>query len=799
MSALAGIRVLELAGGVAGEFCGRLLADFGADVIKLERPGRGSATRYLGPFAPRGEDPERSGLFAWLNTNKSSVAADLAGEGGRTALAGLLGAVDAVIDDHAPGWLQGLGLDADSLARSNPGLVVCAISPFGADAPQERRHAEDINVFHASGWGYHTPSGADDGQAPLKGAGRFLPSYESGLEAALCLAAALLDREAGGAGRFIDVSAQAVLASRVDYVLAQMAAGDLPVSADRRAFDLFGPAGIFPCREGYAYIWMSAPAHWEALRAILGNPAWMQEFPANWLERDCTPERVARCRAGIAGWLATQDRHEAAATAQERGLTLVPVNDASDLIASPQYAYRGFFSELQHPVQGAALYPTVPYRLSATPARLARPAPLLGQHTAEKLAELRSSGARRAAPTATHGEGGPLAGVRVVELTKVWAGPYVGKLLAYLGAEVIRVESEGSLDVTRSFGVDDINNAPGFHAVNPQKLSVQINMKSEEGIALLLDLIRTSDIVVENLRPGASRRLGLDYARLKAVNPRLVYVAMGMYGSEGPLAYQTGYAPCFVALGGLTALVGYPGAAPSGMNIRYADSTFGTLAAYAGLVALRHARRTGIGQFVDVSAVECMSSMIGDAIMDYTLNGVIRTCDGNRHENMAPHGVYPCAGGEWLSIAAGTDDAWRSLAEVMGRGELAAHPDFATLTARKANEDALDALVADWTSGADAAALAAALQGAGVAAAKSQNSLDVVADVQLWARGFFRQVEDGAGRGRTTLGPGWTMSRAAPITRAAPRLGEHTAQVLTSVLGLSTERQRELAERGVTR
>jgi len=795
--ALAGIRVLELAEGVAGEFCGKLLADFGADVIKLEQPGRGSPTRHLGPFAPRGQDPERSGLFAWLNTNKSSVEFDLGGAQSSDALAGLSGAVDAVIDDHGAGWLRERGLDADTCARSHPGLVVCAISPYGDQTPPDRRHAEDINVFHASGWGYHTPSGADDTQPPLKGAGRFLPSYESGLEAALCVAAALLDREAGGAGRFIDVSGQAVLASRVDYVLAQMAAGDLPVGADRRAFDLFGPAGIFPCREGFAYIWMSAPAHWEALRQILGDPEWMRSFPDNWLERDCTPERVARCREGIAGWLATQDKHEAAATAQELGLTLVPVNDASDLAASPQYNFRGFFTAVDHPVQGEVLYPGVPYRLSETPARIESPAPLLGEHTAAKLAELRAGAKRHAAITAN--EGGPLAGVRVVELTKVWAGPYVGKLLAYLGAEVIRVESEGSLDVTRSFGVDDINNAPGFHAVNPEKLSVQINMKSEEGIALLLDLIRESDIVVENLRPGAAGRLGLDYTRLVDINPRLVYVAMGMYGSAGPLAYQTGYAPCFVALSGLTSLVGYAGGAPSGMNIRYADSTFGTMAAFAGLVALRHARRSGSGQFVDVSAVECMSSMIGDAIMDYTLNGVIRRCDGNRHENMAPHGVYPCAGGEWLSIAVAGDEAWQGLAATMGRPELAALADFATLAARKANEDSLDTLVARWTASGDAAELAATLQAAGVAAAKSQNSLDVVSDAHLWARGFFRQVEDSAGHSRTTLGPGWTMNRSAPITRGAPRLGEHTAQVLTAVLGLSPERQRELAARGVTR
>ncbi len=799
MSALRSIRVLELAESVAGEFCGKLLADFGAEVIKLERPGQGSPTRHVGPFAPRGADPERSGLFAWLNTNKSSVELALE-EGGSEALAGLLGSVDVVIDDHEDGWLRARGLGAAACEEYYPHLVVCAISPFGAEAPEERRHAEEITVFHASGWGYHTPSGATGEQPPLNGAGRFLPGYEAGLDGAVCVAAALFERAASGLGRFIDVSAQAVLASRVDYVLAQMAAGDMPVSADRGAFDLAGPAGIFPCREGFAYIWMSAPAHWDALRQILGDPEWMHSFPDNWLERECTPERVEQCRQGIAGWLATQDKHEAAAAAQELGLTLVPVNDASDLQASPQYRHRGFFTEVVHPEQGAAFYPTVPYRLGETPARIERPAPLLGQHTQEVLESLDGDGRGGApAPSPDRAADGPLAGVRVLELTKVWAGPCVGKLLAFLGAEVIRVESEGSLDVTRTFGVDDINNAPGFHAVNPQKLSVQINMKSEEGIALLLDLVRESDIVVENLRPGAAGRLGLDYERLHSVNERIVYIAMGMYGSTGPLAYQTGYAPCFVALGGPTSLVGYDGEAPSGMNVRYADSTFGTLATYAGLVALLHACDTGRGQLVDVSAVESMSVMVADSIMDYTLNGVIHTCNGNRHADMAPHGVYACGGGEWISIAVSSDDAWRALAQVMERPDLAGDTELATQPGRKAREQELDDMLREWTSGRDAAALAVELQQRGIAAAKSQSSLDMLADAHLWARGFYRDVTDSSGKSRTTTGPGWKMSREITITRAAPSLGEHTARVLKEVLGLSAEEQALLADKGVTR
>jgi len=386
MSALTGIRVLELAEGVAGEYCGKLLADFGAELIKLEKPGCGSPTRRLGPFAPAGADPERSGLFAYLNTNKHSIEFDVHAAEQRETLDRLLDRVDLVIDDHPAGWLASVGLDPDQVNVRRPGLVLCSITAFGQEPPPELHNAEDLTVFNASGWGYHTPSGAGDEQPPLKGAGRFLPSYEAGLEAAMCVVAALYDREASALGRFIDISQREVLASRADYVLAQMVAGDMAVSNDRTAYDLHGPAGIFPCRDGFAYIWMSTPAHWGALRQLLGTPPWMDTFAEDWLERDCTPDRVSQCRHHLAEWLRHEDKHEVAAAAQKLGLTLVAVNDASDLVSSPQYEYSGFFSQVTHPVQGTALYPTVPYHLSATPAGISSAAPLLGQHTDTTLA-----------------------------------------------------------------------------------------------------------------------------------------------------------------------------------------------------------------------------------------------------------------------------------------------------------------------------------------------------------------------------------------------------------------------------
>ncbi|HMO67294.1 MAG TPA: CoA transferase, partial [Novosphingobium sp.] len=203
MSALSEITVLELAETVAGEYCGKLLADFGARVIKVERPGLGSPTRRLAPHAADGAG--HGGLFAYLNAGKRSVVLDLEQAGGRARLAGLADLADVVIDDHATGWLARVGIDPDEVRASWPAMVLCAITPYGQNPPPERAHAEDLIVFHSSGWGYHTPGVGFESRPPLKGPGRFLVSYEAGQEAAMAIAACLLGRDAGQGGRFIDL------------------------------------------------------------------------------------------------------------------------------------------------------------------------------------------------------------------------------------------------------------------------------------------------------------------------------------------------------------------------------------------------------------------------------------------------------------------------------------------------------------------------------------------------------------------------------------------------------------------
>jgi crotonobetainyl-CoA:carnitine CoA-transferase CaiB-like acyl-CoA transferase len=764
MSALTGLRVVELAESVAGEYCGKLLADFGAEVIKIEAPGRGSPTRAMAPI-----------LFAYLNTNKRSIELDVTSD---ERLHEIIGSSDAVVDDRDRSW-----------AGRHPGVVFCAITPFGQGAAAELANAKSINVFHASGWGYHTPSHADPAYPPLQGPGRFLTDYEAGLEAALCVASALFARLHTGQGEFIDISQHAVLVSRADCILGRFITGEVPAAGNRDDYDQQGPASFFACADGHVYLYMTSRAHWLGVKALMGQPEWLDAFDDDWLEFSVTPQKVAEFQRGFAAWVRELPKDAAAEQAQRMGVPLVPVNGAADLRESPQYQHRGFFSDVTHPVLGTAAYPTVPYRLSASPAEIRAAAPTLGQHTAEVLDRLDT---RPPAPAVAcpqlkppkDARGGPLEGVRVVELTKVWAGPYAGKLLALLGAEVIKVETAALPEEMRAYGGTDINHAPFFLSINPEILSVDFDIKSPEGMARLRELIAQSDILINNLRPGAMERQGLGYQQLTAIKPDIISVSIKMWGNDGPLGHQTGYAPCFAALAGLASLVGYPGGPPLGASMRYGDSTVGAAAAFAAVVALLHRELSGTGQFVDVSAVETLSSMIGDCLLEQSLTEKPLGPNGNRHPDMCPHGCYPCSGGSWVSVAVANDAEWRGLCDALDAPSLAAEPHYATLEQRRKHVERLDADLARLTRDHDAEELARRLRAVGVPACKSATAVDVIGDQQLWDRELYRFVTDHREGQRPILGPSWRMTRnPASISRGAPDLGEDTDYVLHEILG----------------
>ena len=375
--ALDGIMVVEIAHRPAGEYAAKLLADLGAEVIKVEPVG-GAATRRMGPF----KDGE-STLFQFLNANKKSVVLDLAEPSGRAMLDRLLARANALIDDHDEAWGETHGLTAPAVAAAHPRLVHCVITPFGQGAPPEWQNARSINVINAGGWAYHSPSETPVDKPPLKGAGRFLPDYESGIDAAMCTMASLLRQRRTGSGQFIDISEVEVQLNRIDCVLDRMLAGEAEPGPERTAYDMGGPGTSFACKDGHIYVFMTTRAHWLALLKLMGDPAWGQDFREDWLEFDCTRENVVRFRDHFAAWIARQEKLAITEAAQKAGVAMVPVNTAADLPENEQFAHRGFFQTLDHPLFGKVAYPTAAYRMSASPVRIATPAPGLGEHGAE--------------------------------------------------------------------------------------------------------------------------------------------------------------------------------------------------------------------------------------------------------------------------------------------------------------------------------------------------------------------------------------------------------------------------------
>ena len=392
---------------------------------------------------------------------------------------------------------------------------------------------------------------------------------------------------------------------------------------------------------------------------------------------------------------------------------------------------------------------------------------------------------------------GPLAGVRVLALAKVWAGPYAAKMLSLLGAEVIKVESMGALDEMRAYGGVDIEHAPYFLSQNTEILSARVNLKRTEGIEQLKALIAHSDIVLDNLRPGALEKLGLGYEDMKAIKQDIIHVAIKMYGSEGPKGQHTGYAPSFAAIGGLNYLVGHEGDVPRGMNIRYGDTTAGAAAAFGAIAALHHRERTGEGQFVDLSAVETISSLIGDSLFAYGLTGEEPHHDGNFHPELSPHGAYPCRDQGWISIACSSDEEWRTLASQLGSAELVSDPRFASHEARIANRHDLDVAIGKLTQPHDSVELGDRLRASGLSAYPSASSMALAVDEYFWARQSYRMVENGNGDIRPVVGAPWRIEPDGPeIVHGAPTLGEHDEYVYRELLGLDEAEYARLKESG---
>jgi len=411
----------------------------------------------------------------------------------------------------------------------------------------------------------------------------------------------------------------------------------------------------------------------------------------------------------------------------------------------------------------------------------------------------------------------PLSGVRILDLTHVWAGPLAMRILASFGAEVIKVESTRRYDMSRGEAVagpgagrvfiypnadpgdEPWNREARFIERNYNKLGLTLDLTRPAGVELFKRLVRVSDVVVESFRVGVMANFGLDYPQLRAVKPDIIMVSLSSQGQTGPESGYGSFGAVLEQTGGLAAITGYEPDAPTATGTFIPDPVVAALAAGLVVAALHFRRRTGLGLYIDLSQRETVTAIVGEVIMDYVMNGRVQRPMGNRHPTMAPHGVYPCAGEDrWVAIAVEDDAQFAALCRLMGRPELAEDPRFADVVSRRRSQDELDLIIAEWTRQHDHLDLMYRLQAAGVPAGAVLDGRELLADPHLKARQFFRELDQpGVGRYPVSFG-GLKLHRTpAQILRPAPRLGEHNEYILENLLGLTREEILTLEGEGV--
>ena len=503
-------------------------------------------------------------------------------------------------------------------------------------------------------------------------------------------------------------------------------------------------------------------------------------------------------------WCLGQPMLEVYRRAQELRIAVAPVNTVADLLASEQMAVRkGFVAP--DPAAPDVLYPAPPLGLTETPASVERAAPPLDEHAADVEPSGGSGTVGGVDSVGAPGEGA-LAGLRVIEVTANWAGPLVGRHMGDLGAEVIKVEHVAR-PATRALwypgnepGKRPYNRAGYFNNLNRSKLDVSLDLSTDEGRELFLDLVERADVVVENNSARVMPNLGLSWEELSARNPRLVMASISGFGASGPERDYVAYGANIEASSGLAAVTGYhDDDLPYRANTFYADPITGNYATIAVLAALRARSLTGRGQWIDLSLNECAASFFGDAFVEYQRTGEPPPRRGNRHPVDAPQGAYQTVGDDdWFVLTVRDDEEWQALCSVLGRDDWATDVELATAEGRRTRHDELDAAIAAWASDLDHREAAETLQAAGVPAAPVLANYELVTDRHLHERGFYIPIAHPEAGVIPFAGMPWKLSRTpGNVVRPAPRFAEHNEYVLGELLGLGGARIAELEASGV--
>lgn len=769
---LAGVRVVDCTTEIAGPYCSKLLADAGADVVKVEPP-EGDPLRRWGSGA----------LFEYLNTSKRSV---------RGGTGDLLAAADLFVSNQP--------VDAGALWAENPSLVVVTITPFGVEGPWAGHASTEFTLQAACG--SIGQRGLPE-QPPLAAGGR-LGEWTSGTYAALGAIAALREAFRSGRGELVDVAMLDCMAvTMVTYpsVFASFA-GWPTVAGTGRTIEV---PSIEPTRDGYFVVTTNSAQQFRDFLLMIERPDLVDDP-----DLPQVAKRFRRRQEFLSAVHQFTTHHTTEEILEAAALFRIPAGpllNGSTMTEFEQFVTRGVF--VPNP-SGRFVQPRVPYRISGASPRPFAPAPSLGQHDGSIHWPPRTNGSGPAGRgTASKGDDAadgwrlPLADIRVVDCTAWWAGPVATAALAGLGADVIKVESVTRPDNMRFASTRRPTHdrwwewSPIFHAANAGKRGVTFDLSRPEGAEMFAHLLQTADVLVENFTPRVMEQFGFDWERVHALNDQLIMVRMPAFGLDGPWRDRTGFAQTMECLTGMSWLTGFPDGPP--VLVRGAcDPLAGMHAVIATMLALMERDQGSGGTLVEAAMVESVLNAAAEQVVEYGSSGTLLCRDGNRGPQAAPQGVYPCAGeDQWVAIAIAHDDHWRSLRSLLDDPPWARNEALTHSVGRRAAHDHIDRELSSWTSRRSAEESARMLLDVGIPSAVVVPPRDIAANPQLRYRGLF-EVEEHAVTGAHEIPTlPFRFSRVGRwLGLPAPTLGRDNDAVLED-LGYSPARIEGLRQSGL--
>ena len=802
-------RVLDLTDARA-ELGPLILAGLGADVIKVEPPG-GSASRREPPLDAALPAGLQSSRFHALNRGKRSVVLDLTGSAGRADFSRLVGSAAFLFENAAPGAMAARGLGFEALRTISPRLVYVAVTPFGQDGPYAHHLATDLTLAAMGGMM------ALNGDADRRPVRITVPQtwHHAAAESAVAALVAHFRRLATGEAQFVDVSVQAaVFWTGLNAMIAHAIQGaDIERNGTLLQLSTLVTPLVYPCADGEVVLITTTPTLSRLIPWMLADGTvsreWVdaenwQTYEARMLTGAGLVHPVAAVRERVRAYCAQYRKQDLFARGIAGGATLAPVNTIADVLALAHLDARRYWEP--YPLaDGRTLRAPGPFvRLSRTPVSFRGSAPAVGEHTNEVLGRAPVT-TSPPAPARPRGDAStlPFAGVRVADFSWIGVGPITAKYLADHGATVVHVETEQPVDRLRVVGpfkdnIPGVNRCQFFGSFNTSKLSLALNLKHPEGLAVAKRLIAWADLCLDSFTAGTMAALGLGYEVARELNPSIVMASTCLMGQTGPAAGLAGYGYHAAAISGFYEITGWDDRPPAGPFNAYTDTIAPRFLAATLMAALEHRRRTGEGQYIDQAQMESALYFLAPEILDHQLSGRLPRRAGNDACAAAPHDAYPCAGtDQWIAIAVETDAQWAALRSALGEPAWAAAAKLDTTAGRCAQRALIDAKLAEFTSRHPPRDLMLRLQAAGVPAGMVQRSSDHLQDPQLHHRRFFHpllhpEMGEVPYEGHQFRIAGYDSGPRTP----APCLGEHSIQVLQEILGYDDEDLARIAASG---